>query len=69
MSASRRNVRVSETGSVGEASGGSAAGPGDGINPGTIGWVTLHLSPRNYELVCNFAGHCSAGMYTRLTVI
>lgn len=61
--------RVSETGSVGEASSSCAAGPGDGINPGTIGWVTLHLSPGSYELVCNLAGHYSAGMYTRLTVL
>lgn len=61
--------RVSETGSFGEASSSCAAGPGDGINPGTIGWVTLHLSPGSYELVCNLAGHYAAGMYTRLTVL
>lgn len=61
--------RVAETGTVGEASHTCAAGAGEGINPGTIGWVTLHLSPGNYELVCNLVGHYSAGMYTRLTVI
>lgn len=60
--------RVAETGSVGEASHTCGAGAGDGINPGAIGWVTLHLQPGNYELVCNLAGHYAAGMYTELTV-
>ena len=60
--------RIAETGSVGEASHTCGVGAGDGINPGAIGWVTLHLPPGNYELVCNLAGHYSAGMYTKLTV-
>ena len=60
--------RVAETGSIGEASHTCGAGAGDGINPGAIGWVTLHLQPGNYELVCNLVGHYAAGMYTELTV-
>ncbi len=60
--------RVDETGSRGEASNSCGAGAGDGINPGAIGWVSLHLAPGAYELVCNFPGHYAAGMYTRLTV-
>ncbi len=60
--------RVDETGSVGEASNSCAAGTGTGVDPGSIGWVTLHLPPGNYELICNFAGHYAAGMYAELTV-
>ncbi len=60
--------RVTETGSVGEVSRTCAAGSGDGIDPGAIGWVTLRLPPGTYELVCNLVGHYAAGMYTQLTV-
>ncbi len=60
--------RVDEIGSLGEASNTCGAGAGDGIDPGGIGWVTLHLSPGTYELVCNLPGHYAAGMYTKLTV-
>jgi uncharacterized cupredoxin-like copper-binding protein len=60
--------RVDEAGSVGEASRTCGAGAGDGINPGAISWVTLHLARGDYELICNFPGHYAAGMYTHLRV-
>jgi hypothetical protein len=41
---------VDETGSPGEASASCAAGSGDGIKAGTVGWVTLDLAPGRYEL-------------------
>lgn len=60
--------KVSETGSLGEASNTCGAGAGDGINPGAIGWVTLNLPKGNYEFVCNLPGHYASGMYTELRV-
>jgi uncharacterized cupredoxin-like copper-binding protein len=60
--------RVDETGSVAEASRTCGSGAGDGINPGSISWVSVTLSPGDYELVCNLPGHYPAGMYTSLTV-
>ena len=60
--------RVDETGSVVEASNSCGPGAGDGINPGTISWVTVNPAPGTYELVCNLPGHYAAGMYTKLTV-
>ncbi len=60
--------RVDETGSLGEASRTCGKGAGDGIEPGSVGWVTLELPAGNYELVCNLPGHYSAGMYTELDV-
>lgn len=60
--------KVDEAGSAGEASKSCGAGAGDGIDPGAAGWVTLDLPAGNYELVCNLAGHYTAGMYTELTV-
>ncbi|MHB1612765.1 MAG: sulfocyanin-like copper-binding protein [Actinomycetes bacterium] len=60
--------KVDETGALGEASSTCGAGAGDGIDPGGIGWVTLHLGPGTYELLCNLPGHYAAGMYTKLTV-
>jgi len=62
------NGKVDETGSLGEASNSCASGPGTGLNPGSIGWVTLELSPGNYELICNLPGHYADGMYEELTV-
>ncbi len=59
---------VGETGSLGEASSSCGSGSGDGILPGTSGWVTVTLTPGRYELVCNIPGHYAAGMYTVLTV-
>jgi uncharacterized cupredoxin-like copper-binding protein len=60
--------KVSEDGSLGEASNTCGAGAGDGIDPGALGWVTLNLSHGDYELVCNLAGHYASGMYTELRV-
>ncbi len=59
---------VDETGSVGEASAECAAGAGDGIAPGSSGWVTLTLAAGRYELACNLPGHYLAGMHTELDV-
>ncbi|MEP7193065.1 MAG: sulfocyanin-like copper-binding protein [Actinomycetota bacterium] len=61
-------ARVDEKGSLGEASKTSGAGAGEGIMPGASGWVTVNLAPGQYELVCNLAGHYTAGMYTQITV-
>ncbi|WP_079047612.1 sulfocyanin-like copper-binding protein [Streptomyces hirsutus] len=60
--------KVSEAGSLGEASRSCGAGTGNGITPGTTAWTTLTLQPGRYELVCNFPGHYMAGMYTELDV-
>ncbi|WP_307857529.1 sulfocyanin-like copper-binding protein [Paenarthrobacter sp. DKR-5] len=60
--------KIDETGSLGEASASCAEGAGQGILPRTVGWLSLDLAPGRYELVCNFPGHYSSGMYTQLTV-
>ena len=60
--------KVSETGSLGEASSTCAAGAGEGIRPAASGWVTLSLPAGRYELVCNERGHYRAGMYAELDV-
>jgi uncharacterized cupredoxin-like copper-binding protein len=52
-------ARVSEAGSAGEA--------GD-IAPGKAKSVTLDLKPGHYALICNIAGHYTAGMYADFTV-
>ena len=57
-----RDGRVDETGSLGETSASCAAGSGDGIKPGSVGWVTLILPPGRYELVCNLRNHYANGM-------
>jgi uncharacterized cupredoxin-like copper-binding protein len=62
------NSRIDEAASLGEASASGRAGAGDGIRPGSSGWVTLTLAPGRYELVCNLPGHYGAGMSTELTV-
>lgn len=60
--------RVSEAGSLGEASTTCGEGAGSGIDPGASSWVTLHLPLGHYELVCNLPGHYAAGMYAELVV-
>jgi uncharacterized cupredoxin-like copper-binding protein len=60
--------RVSEEGSLGEASRTCGEGAGEGIAPGAAGWVILHLDPGRYELICNLPGHYAAGMFTELDV-
>jgi len=59
---------IDEGGSLGEVSASCTEGSGEGILPGTSGWVTLTLPPGRYELACNLPGHYEAGMYTQLTV-
>lgn len=59
---------VSEDGSLGEVSKTCGAGAGDGIVPGGIGWLTLHLDPGRYELICNLPNHYASGMFTELDV-
>ncbi|MEU2772011.1 sulfocyanin-like copper-binding protein [Streptomyces sp. NPDC007162] len=60
--------RVSETGSLGEASRNCGSGAGEGIASGAAAWTTVTLPPGRYELVCNVPGHYAAGMYTELDV-
>ena len=60
--------KVDETGSLGEASASCAAGSGDGIKAGTVGWVTLNLPVGRYELVCNIRNHYANGMHQLLVV-
>ena len=60
--------RVDEGGSLGEASKTDGEGAGEGIVAGASGWMTVTLAPGHYELVCNLAGHYTAGMFTELTV-
>ena len=60
--------RVSEAGSLGEASKTCGEGTGDGIDPGAASWTTLQLSAGRYELICNFPGHYATGMFMELDV-
>ncbi len=60
--------KVSEIGSLGEASASCAAGTSHGITARSTGWITLTLAPGRYELVCNLANHYADGMRTELTV-
>jgi uncharacterized cupredoxin-like copper-binding protein len=60
--------KVDESGSLGEASGSCAAGAGEGIDSGAVGWVTLTLAPGHYELVCNLTNHYAGGMRQELVV-
>ena len=60
--------KVDEAGSLGEASSTCAAGPGEGIESGSVGWVTITLPPGHYELVCNLKNHYANGMRQELVV-
>lgn len=60
--------KVPEEGSVGEASASCAAGTGEGIASGAVGWVTLTLAPGRYELVCNLKNHYANGMHLAFDV-
>jgi len=60
--------KVEETGSLGEVSNSCAAGAGDGITAGAVGWNIVTLPPGNYELVCNLENHYANGMYQALVV-
>lgn len=61
--------KVDEAGSRGEASRSCSAGAGDGLQPGTTGWVTLSLATGQYALVCNEPGHYAAGMRVDFSVV
>lgn len=54
--------RVSETGSLGEASSPCGADSGEGITSGSAGWTTLTLPAGRYELICNLPNHYADGM-------
>jgi uncharacterized cupredoxin-like copper-binding protein len=60
--------KITEVGSLGEASASCASGTGDGIASGSVGWTTVTLTPGRYELVCNEANHYADGMYQELDV-
>jgi uncharacterized cupredoxin-like copper-binding protein len=60
--------KIDESQSLGEASRSCAEGTGDGIAPGSTGWVTINLRPGRYELVCDEPWHYAAGMFDMLTV-
>jgi len=60
--------KVDEAGSLGEASTSCGTGPGDGLAPGSVGWVTLTLPAGRYELVCNEPNHYADGMWQELDV-
>jgi uncharacterized cupredoxin-like copper-binding protein len=60
--------RVSEAGSLGEASKTCGEGTGEGIASGTASWTTLQLGAGRYELICNFPDHYVMGMFTELDV-
>ena len=62
------NGKVDESQSLGEASRPCASGAGNGLPPGSTGWVTVALPAGRYELVCNDPLHYSAGMFDVLTV-
>jgi uncharacterized cupredoxin-like copper-binding protein len=60
--------KIEESGSLGEASANCAAGPGDGILAGSVGWVTVTLPAGRYELVCNLPNHYADGMRQELDI-
>lgn len=60
--------RVSEQGALGEASRPCGAGAGEGLTPGTTGWVSLRLAPGRYLLLCNEPHHYARGMHARFVV-
>ena len=60
--------KVDESGSLGEASASCAAGSGEGISAGAVGWTTVTLPAGRYELVCNLPNHYANGMRQELDV-
>ncbi|HEY5155005.1 MAG TPA: sulfocyanin-like copper-binding protein [Acidimicrobiales bacterium] len=60
--------KIDESQSLGEASKSCADGAGDGIAPGSTGWLTVTLKPGRYELVCDEPWHYESGMFDVLTV-
>jgi uncharacterized cupredoxin-like copper-binding protein len=64
----RANGKIDESTSLGEASTSCGQGTGGGVSPGTTSWVTLHLAPGNYELLCDVRWHYANGMFAGFTV-
>ena len=62
------NSRVSEAGSLGEASRACGPDSGEGIPSGSAGWTTITLTPGRYELICNLRNHYAKGMHQALKV-
>jgi uncharacterized cupredoxin-like copper-binding protein len=60
--------KVDESGNLGESSASCAAGSGEGITAGAVGWTTLTLPPGRYELICNLTNHYANGMRQELDV-
>ncbi len=60
--------KVSEGGSLGEASNSCGEGAGEGIAPGAASWLTLQLPHGRYELICNLPGHYALGMFSEFDV-
>ena len=60
--------KVDEAGNLGEASSTCADGSGEGIESGSVGWVTITLPSGRYELVCNLTNHYANGMRQELVV-
>jgi uncharacterized cupredoxin-like copper-binding protein len=60
--------KVTETGSLGEASTPCGAGAGSGIPAGSASWVTLTVPAGRYELLCNLPNHYADGMYQEFEV-
>lgn len=60
--------KIDESAGVGEASTSCGAGSGEGIEAGTVGWLTLDLAPGRYELVCNLRNHYANGMHQLFVV-
>ena len=62
------NGKIDESTSLGEASTSCGPGAGPGISPGASSWVTLHLTPGNYELLCDVPWHYANGMFAAFRV-
>jgi uncharacterized cupredoxin-like copper-binding protein len=60
--------KVSEAGSLGEASASCGSGSGEGLVSGSVGWTTVTLRPGRYELLCNLPNHYPDGMRQELDV-
>ncbi|MDX6367422.1 MAG: hypothetical protein QOK30_2498 [Nocardioidaceae bacterium] len=60
--------KVTEAGTLGEASRSCSSGKGTGIASGAVGWITLTLPPGRYELICNLKNHYGDGMHQELIV-
>jgi len=64
----RSNGKIDESSSLGEASTSCGRGAGNGISPGATSWVTVHLAPGTYELLCDEPWHYANGMFTTFVV-